>query len=60
MKTRKVFRIWKYAKTMKRIGRMDNAIESLILGWPQKCEGKTEKQMNKMGYLCAPYWLVEE
>lgn len=41
------------------ISRRVNA-EALLLGWPQKCEGKTPEECEEMGYSCLiKDWFVE-
>lgn len=62
-KKKKVFRIWKW---MQSLGYDESAIkvmeQSLKVGWPQKCEGKTKKQCLADGSatIILDYWLVEE
>lgn len=62
---KKVFRIWKWVQS---IGYGEDAIktmeDSLKTGWPQKCEGKTLRELKtnpKTSYLeILNHWLVEE
>lgn len=62
---KKVFRIWKWIQAIGygevAIKTMEDALKS---GWPQKCEGKTLKQLKESpntSYLTIlSNWLVEE
>lgn len=38
-----------------------NEIDELVelLGWPNECDGLTEEEMNKLGYLTRQNWMVE-
>lgn len=62
---KRVFRIWKWIQSM---GYGENAIktmeDALKSGWPQKCEGRTLKELKKSpktSYLAiSEHWLVEE
>ena len=57
----KVFRKQKFIAST-----LDNGIDidlinaALKLGWVQKCEGKTEEEIEKMGYRVMDEWMVEE
>ena len=55
-KTKKVFRLWKYLEDADVSSRAQAV--NVLHGWPQYCEGKTEKELT--GYFISPDWLVEE
>ena len=65
-KTKKVFRMWKYISCT---NTMDEHYCRLVaqafqLGWPQKCEGKTLKELanrkDTSHLFISDNWLVEE
>lgn len=64
-KKKKVFRIWKWVQALgygeDAIKTMEDALKS---GWPQKCEGKTLRELktsSKTSYLVIlDGWLTEE
>lgn len=65
-RTKKVFRMWKFVSCT---NTMDEAhcrlvAEAFLLGWPQKCEGKTLEELAKENstsfYSISDSWLVEE
>ena len=57
---KKVFRIWKYVESMRRLGHYKGAVASLKRGWPQDCEGKTAEEIEKIGLGASEAWMVEE
>lgn len=61
-KPKKVFSLEQWLSSMNpesEISRRVNA-EALLLGWPQKCEGKTPEECEEMGYSCLiKDWFVE-
>ena len=58
---KKVFRIGKYIEQMYRAGFWWMAFDAIVIfGWPKKCEGKTAKEIEELGYGFVDSWLVEE
>ena len=62
----KRFRTWKYVQDMVKSCGEDGAkaVAKMLLAeglnWVKKCEGKTQKQVEKMGFTWHNDWAVEE
>lgn len=64
-RTKKVFRMWKFIACTNTMDQQHCKIkaDAFQLGWPQKCEGKTLKELAKgetAHFIIADDWLVEE
>lgn len=65
-RTKKVFRMWKFISCTNTKDKQHCQLvaEAFNLGWPQKCEGKTLKELasedSTSYYLISDNWLVEE
>lgn len=62
-KPKKVFSLEQWLRDIKPESEISRRVykEELMIGWPQKCEGKTPEECKKMGYSClSKDWFVEK